>query len=74
MPKLLRIMGRKASNTWIYYTNRSPVSTNIWPEFATKLCFFGLVLEDGTLDRMRPRSIGQTETRQPPLREAAFSA
>ena len=30
----------------IYYTNTSPLSTIIWAQFATKLCFFRLVRED----------------------------
>ena len=32
----------------IYYTNTSPLSTIIWAQFATKLCFFRLVREDST--------------------------
>src|ERR1043165_4969172 len=37
-PVLLVVYGRQATNTWIYYTNRSPLSTIIWLNFATKLC------------------------------------
>ena len=37
-PVLLVVYGRQATNTWIYYTNQSPVSTIIWLNFATKLC------------------------------------
>jgi len=39
-------MAHKALTLGIYYTNTTPVSTNIWPEFATKLCFFPLVREE----------------------------
>src|SRR5690349_3972255 len=37
-PVLLVVYGRQATNTWIYYTNKSPLSTIIWLNFATKLC------------------------------------
>src|SRR6185503_4124815 len=35
---MLGIYGLWATNTWIYYTNTSPLSTIIWLNFATKLC------------------------------------
>jgi len=35
---ILDVYGSPATNTWIYYTNTSPLSTIIWLNFATKLC------------------------------------
>ena len=35
---ILDVYGSSATNTWIYYTNTSPLSTIIWLNFATKLC------------------------------------
>ena len=43
LQKLVHLWSASSLTLGIYYTNRSPVSTNIWAEFATKLCFFRLV-------------------------------
>jgi len=37
---LSKIWPTKPLTLGIYYTNRSLLSTIIWPQFATKLCFF----------------------------------
>jgi hypothetical protein len=58
-------LARKAANTWIYYTNRSGVSTKIWAEFATKLCFFRLAAADtiGRTARLQLSYDGPSEER-----------
>ncbi len=49
MLRILKIVVAKTLTPGIFYTNTSALSTIFYPEFATKLCFFGLLREDLTL-------------------------